>query len=490
MPIINGYWNPPLSPKQAQLVNSRSRYLLASGPKRSGKSLGNLHRMVKLAFETDRARWAVFSKTIKEAKEGGVWSDLTDIVLPDWLNANIGMDLVTPPKVDGQSRQLYLEISNRHGNRSRIALNSLDYDGDVEKVAKGKRYSGVYFSELSKFKTRNVFDITVDTLRCVHLKYEDHYWMADTNPADEGEESWIWKLWYEERCREDHEDPAFRNDLGLIEIMIPDNPFLTQREIDNLNATFRHDPDLYNRYILGKWTTATSDSHFSDVFKPEIHIVGDASGPKEEDWEVLLPEENCTALITGSDIGSINHSFHIIEPAKLADGPPIYKVLDEVVILGEKVSLADVVEQWIERMRFWERVIGGPIQWRHWSDKSAFDSYRPQAELYDYQFVYKASGGYITLQAAPKFNESVRSRVDTVRRLLFADRLLISARCKQAITMLNSLKKGTTSSKFVDRQSIFKHAFDSLSYALLAEAPIDLVPPAPEPRSGRIVLVQ
>lgn len=487
MPIIDGYWNPLLSPKQAKIASCRKRYHLVSGPKKSGKTLGCCHRVIRHAFETDRARVGLFTKTTKVAKDGGVWTDLTEIVLPEWINGNIGLELVTPPRVDGQTRQLYFEILNQHGTKSRISLNSLDYDLDIEAVIRGKRYSMIYFNELSNFKNRKVFDVSIDQLRCVHLGYDDHQWLADCNPADEGEESWIYKIFYVERTDEGHPDIAFRNDLELTEVMIEDNPFLNDRERANLYATFRHDPDLFNRYIRGLWTTGTSDSHFADVFRPEIHVIGDTTHMREEEWEVLLPSESCTELITGSDIGSINHSIHIIAPTVI-EGKISYDVIDEIVLIGEKIGLGDLTDIWMEKMAYWEKFLGHPIHWRHWSDKSAFDSYRPMAELYDYTFIHKHSGGKIMLQAAPKFPESVRKRVDVVRRLLFSDRLLISAKCTKTISMLRSLKKGKNT-EYVDRGSIHKHPFDSLSYALLAEAPSDLIPEDLGPRKGRLVMV-
>lgn len=487
MPIIDGYWHPNLSIKQAHIASCRKRYHLVSGPKKSGKTIGCCHRVIRHAFETDRARVGVFTKTIKVAKDGGVWTDLVDIALPEWIAGNIGLELVTGPKVDGQTRQVYFEILNKFKTKSRIVLNSLDYDKDIEAAIRGKRYSMIYFNELSNFRDRIVFDISIDQLRCVHLGYDDHQWLADCNPADDGEESWIYKLFYIERADEGHADPTFRNDIELTEVMIEDNPFLNDRERTNLYATFRHDPDLFDRYIKGLWVTATRDSHFTDVFRPEFHIIGDATHMREEEWDVLLPSEGCADLISGSDIGSINHSFHIIEPL-LVDGKITYNVIDELVLIGEKVGLGDLTDMFMEKMDYWESFLGRPVLWRHWSDKSAFDSFRPMAELYDQQFIHKYSDGRISLQAAPKFPESVRRRVDVIRRLLFAERLLVSAKCIRTISMLRSLKRGKGAS-FVDRSSIHKHPFDSLSYALLAEAPADLEPERVEPRSGKLILM-
>lgn len=488
MPIVDGYWQPNLSQKQVEIANCRKRYLLVSGPKKSGKTLGCCHRAMRHLWDTDRARAALFTRTKTVAKEGGVWNDIIDIVMPEWLGANMGMRLITPPKLDAQTRQAYFEVSNRHGTKSRMSLNSLDYDMDIESVARGKRWSLVWFNELSNFKNRRVFDITIDQLRCVHLGYDDHQWMGDTNPDDEGEENWIYKLWYQERIDENHQSPAFRNDLHLIEVMIHDNPFLSDRERENLIATFKYDPDLYDRYIRGIWTSSTRDSHFSDVFRPGFHIVGDTSSKNEEDWEVLLPESECDTLISGWDLGSINHSITLIEPARI-DDTTVYKVLDERVHIGENIGLELVVREAMEMFKKWEDLIGRPIIWRHWSDKNAFDAYRPAAELYDYQLVYKFSEGKIGLLAAPKFHYSIPARINLTRRLFHTERLLISARCFRTISMVRSIKKGRRSSDAIDRTSPHKHPFDSMTYPLLAECPTDELVMPLEAKRGKLIMV-
>lgn len=481
-----GLWTPPLSQKQADIYNSYSRYLLVSGPRMSGKTLGCCHKVVRHAFDTDRAMVAVFARTMKQGKDQGVWSDITSIVLPEYLEADIGMKLTVAPKIDGTTRQPYFRIQNRWGTESTITLNSLDVDSNIELI-RGKRYSMIFFTELSNFKDRMVFDVSKLQLRCFHLPFEAHQWIADTNPADEGDLSWIYEIFYKERCFEGHEDPDYRDQIGLIEVMIPDNPFLDDARRSEIYAAYRHDPDLYARYVEGKWTRSTKDSHFSDVFRPNFHIIGDTSSMKKDEWEVLLPEEGATELITGSDIGSINHSIQFIDPTPNELGQRVYRVVDEIVLIGKKLGLGDVAEMWMEKMDKWEKFLGKSVIWRHWSDKSAFDAFRPVGDGYDHTFFYKYSDGRINLQAAPKFSGSVQQRVNITRRLLFDERLLMSASCPMTIQMMRSLRKGTTALNFVDRSSEQKHPFDSLSYALISEEPADLMMDR-APRAGRIVL--
>jgi len=469
-----GYWVPISSVKQLQIFNDYHRFLLISGPKKSGKTLGCADKVLRHAWETDRARVGVFAKTVKLAVDGGCWTDLTDSLMQEWIPADMGMTIVTPPKVDGRTRQTYFEVSNVHGTVSRIVLNSLDYDDDIETVIRGKRYSMIWFNELSNFRSRKVFDISIDQLRCVHLPYTAHQWMGDTNPADEGDLSWIYKLWYGERADDDHADPKFRDELGLIEVMIPENPFLSEQERSILTATFRHDPDMYSRYIEGKWTSSSANSHFADVFRSDLHVIGEATGPRQEEWDILLPEENCIELITGWDIGSINHAISFIEPV-MSKGRLIYKVLDEIVILEQKISLSDLTDMAMEKMDYWEAQIGKDIKWRHWSDKSSFDQYRPAAEIYDYMQINVSSRGRIMLVAAPKWKDSIRDRINMTRKLLYEDRLVVSILCEQTVAMFKGLRKGNTMANFVDRSSRFKHIFDAMTYPILAESPRDFL---------------
>lgn len=495
MPSMSKIWLPPINAKQLAVFNNFKRFLLVSGPRRSSKTIGCAHKVARHAFDVNHARVSVFTKTIKVAKDGGCWTDLTEDVLPKWIEADIGMKWVTPPKVDGATRQPFCEILNRYGGVSKIVLNSVASDKEVEELTKGKKFTMVWVNELSNFKSRAVFDATTETLR--HGRDDEQQWIADTNPADDGEQSWIWQLFYNLRVAEnpppevesESDILAFRElqrSLDLIEIMIPDNSFLTEEAKRAIAAKYRHDNDLYERYVLGKWTSSSENSHFADVFRPEIHIIGNAQDLNPENWEIMLPEEECFEMITGWDLGSVNHSVHIIEPATIG-GIDLFKVLDELVILNENIALADIAEEIMERMAYWQAMIKNPLKWRHWSDKSAFDHFRPSAEVYDHSVISSASNGVINLQAAPKYKDSLKHRVNLARRLLFEDRILVSAKCPQTAGMFRGLKKGDSAINFVDRKSRWKHPFDSLTYPISAELPLEMK--EADVRTGRMVLL-
>jgi len=151
----DGNWYPDLFPKQLEVVNSQARTLLVEGPRLSGKTTATLHRIVRHLWETPDARVAMFSRTIKNSKEGGTWSLLHDVVLKEWIEAKIGLHYTTRSaekrpgfKLDSLSRTLYFRISNVHGGESTCMLFSLDHDPDIEDKAKEMEFSMVYFSEL------------------------------------------------------------------------------------------------------------------------------------------------------------------------------------------------------------------------------------------------------------------------------------------------------------------------------------------------------
>ncbi len=430
-----------------------------------------MHRIIRHAWETPYARIAMFSQTVKNAQAGGVWSDLIETCLPEWIDAGIGLKITVPPKVDGATRLHYFCMNNVFGNESRIQLHSLDYDFDIEPSIKGMRFSMVYFSELSNFRNRLVFDVVTESLRMPHLKFGEHMFLGDCNPSDEGESSWIFRLWYQYRLQDTEVRTNFQKELHLIELMIPDNPYLTDTEREDIVARYSHDPDLKARYVEGRWTLSTRDSHFTDVFFPETHILGNVSSFNEDEHEVLLPSDTCSKLVCGWDLGSRNHAAVIIESLTIND-QTFYHVIDECVVLDSNQPLGDFVDFFIMRHDYWldyiKKLHSKPVEILHWSDSSSFDQFRSASANYDHNVVAAHSGGKVMLRAAPKGPGSVMKRVDIVRRLLFSNRLFISASCVNIIQMLRSLKRGKTKAEYVQR-SPHSHVFDALSYCLFSE---------------------
>lgn len=488
MPLdAQGYWYPELSPAQLQVYNCYSRYTLVAGPKKSSKTYANLHRLVRHAVETPKGRIGMFTKTIRNAKAGGVWVDLVDLILPEWLDAkqtrftSRKADGTYGPKQDAQSRMVYVKVANAHGGETEIQLHSIDNEKEVESIAKGTRFSMFYFAELSNFRNRLVFDITSDQLRVPGLAFEDHMWLADTNPADDGEDSWIYELWYKLRMKHNRtpqENQLFKH-MALFEIMIEDNPYLSEEEKADLYARFSHDKDLEDRYIHGKWVRASQDALFHQQYSDDLHKLGDNSGRLESDWQIVLPSDHCTTLISGWDLGDNFHSAHIIEPTEAENGRAYY-VIDEVVHLDKvnRIGISDFCDMFMASYKVWMKLVTGgdlkladTFEWRHWSDKAALTNYRSGAETYDKNLVYKYSDGDVVLMGAPKFQGSIGKRINLMRILLHERKLFISAKCVRTIEMLKGLRKGKTMNQLIAPGQLHRHVFDSLTYALSAEEP-------------------
>lgn len=477
MILQNGVWVPTLSPRQMEVFNDYHRYLLVHGPRMSSKTWSIVHKMLRHAFDINGARVAMVCRTNKNAKSAGPWVDLTKIAIPEWEAAGIGFKVVEGPAMTGDTRMSYVIIRNRFGTTSEIQLHSLDYCPDVVEKFRGTKFSMFYFSELDCFNDRIVFETTVQQLRMMpQIPYDQHQWIGDTNPPDTGTNNWMHDLWFKELEREDHPDPEYQSRLHQIRFSLDDNVFLDERAKADLKGSLRSKPALYRRWVDGIWEEDLSNGFFSEVFT-DAHVLGDIHKPNRTDWDVITPSNSCVGLIAGFDIGDVNHSAHIVEKIRAPDGNHVYAVLDELVSFDRTISVREFTLAFMRLMEKWERycmkAYNRQINWRCWSDSSAM-RWRSAAEATDALIVRNVSGGKIMLQAAPKFNYSVMARVETLHRLLYDKRIFYSAACPKTILMTKALKRGTTKVEPINRNGGHIHVFDSLSYILLAEDPVDI----------------
>lgn len=487
---------PKLSAKQFALFNSFERYILATGPRRSGKTLGVAHKFIRNCFDVPHSRGLLLAKNIKLAKEGGPWSDLVDTVLPEWQQLGY-LDLVTRPKLDSQTRSLYCEISNRFGTKTRIYLASLEYDDDAEKLLKSRRFSTIWIAEATNFKKRVVFDTAIQSLRIAGLPYNQHQILLDCNPPDEGQDHWLWKIFWGERLAEIGPDniqdakqreayAKFQKQLKVIEMFIPDNPFISQDEVDELYAQYSYDKDILDRYFYGLWVTSTNDGYFSQQFQPAIHVRGNVQRPNRDEWEVILIPEDTTELYTGSDLGDKNSVTIFACKEKDDKGRSVYSIIDEVVVDNDAVGIEDYTEALFKIVSKWEEFIGKPIQWRHWSDTTAW-RHKLTSENHEAALIEQISSRMaqtrqlsrtrtIQLRRVDKYKGSVQDGIKLIKRLLFENRLFVSANCVNTIQMLRSFKptrtKGTGVEKVPD--NMLTHRFDALRYLVSAEEPLEV----------------
>lgn len=483
--------------RQFEVFNSKARAQLVCGPRLSGKTWAVLHRIARHLWETPDAQVAMFARTLKAAKDEGTWSKIHRITLKEWIASGVGMKYTTKMangtpgwKVDANTRTPYCRVTNMYGGESQLKLFSLDNDNDIEDKIKEQAFSMIYFSELSAFGDRKVLVVSLPQLRMENLRYDQHMWIADTNPADDGDASWIYQVFYREKNQSYEQYLAerkgqrvmtekvwktFYGNLSLIEIRPEENQFLDPQQLDELKVSCAYDEGLYARYVEGKWVYGDGDAsrHFRGKFNQKLHVLGDISDTDESKHQTLVPSEHCIELPTGWDLGEgTNHAVAFIEKRMVGNLPYFY-MLDEVVSVKEEVSIQDIVAEAVEKLTALEKVAGHPLGTeRCWSDRSSLERYNALADTYQHLEVLAWSNGRFELKGTPKGEGSVRARVRLLQRLLFQNRFLISAHCIHTIEMLKHLKKGKN--EFVMEKDPHKHIFDAITYLILMECAEEL----------------
>lgn len=484
-----GYWLPPICQSQYEKVFiDGHRYLLVSGPRLSGKTEAILHKVLKHAYDNPGARIAIFTITTKVGKSGGVWQDLTDRILKTWINAGIGFRVTQQPKVTGDTRQNMFKIASRFGGESEILLHSLEFAPEVHEKLRGTKWSMIWFSEIDQIAPlsgpepeqrddRQVFAAAQAQLRMEPLiPMEAHQIIMDCNPPVDGEENWLWNV-FEIETQDKTKDESYRNNFAHVKFTIDDNPFLSKdRKVDLYNS-YAYRQSLLDRLYYGKWTKDATLGHFSEMFKPEIHVLGNVQC-SEDQREVIVPTPAVKVMLSGLDLGDKHNSFVIGEKMETVENDKRvikFAIMDELCIHGREMPLRLVVEGMMEMIDKWEKFClekyNRKIQWRHWSDEAAW-RYRQVAEAMDYLLVRNLSGGKINLKPAPKYKGSIRDRVQLLQQLLFENRIYFSAQLDECITMLKVLRKGNTVADYAapPRRT---HIFDALTYLLQSEAPVD-----------------
>ena len=154
-----GRWSPPTSPKQDGLraLCRQKKFVLANGCRFSGKTVACLHALAEHAWLTPRGNACMLTVSQTVGFDSGIWKDFTEVVLPEWIGGNFGMEWVKKPWIMGVSKKPTCEVTNRWGGTTTIQLESLANEEEVEIRFKPRRYSMIYIPELSTFNNRNTF---------------------------------------------------------------------------------------------------------------------------------------------------------------------------------------------------------------------------------------------------------------------------------------------------------------------------------------------
>lgn len=481
----DGSWFPDLFPKQARLLEicrertGAQKRVLLSGPKFSGKTISAANAIIDHCWNVDNASVAIIVPSQTVGEDAGFWELLTESIIPEWIAGEFGMDWAPRgrPRQKGTTKKLVCAVMNKYGNVSKIQLDSIKEERDVEKNFFNRYFSMIYVSEAALVMRK--YSTYVALLSCFRRKgveQDDYVYLLDTNPGPLGEDEHLYKTFYVLRVQNAEmltpTEQIQQKGLRLLEIFLDDNPYLSMERKEEIKSTYRDDPELWARYGLGQWRKVTVGALFAGAFLPAIHLVGEE---RSEIEEILVPEPNCVELMTGWDFGPVNPVVEICEEffcqfeADKAGDPPkelaCFKFIDELAIYEEDLSLGDFTQLVCERMDLWEKIVGKQILWTHYSDRSAFDVKESIANIYQYQEVYAASNGRINLQPVDKRPGSVPASIRHWRRMLIQQRLLFSAQmCPKIVEMHRQLTAGKSGP--IATKSIHKHPFDAGRYII------------------------
>jgi hypothetical protein len=468
-----GRWLPDLSPRGLELFNSRSRYTLVWGPRKTGKTLAILHTLCRHIYESPQTSVAIVAKTLKVGRIGP-WGDLLNFIIPQWVAANIGFQVTKPESFMADTKMCYIRIRAADGGESQVELHSCEHPDEAESRFKSGRWSFIYISEADTFPEDKPFKVLGDQLRNPAMKFEDHHLIMDANPAEEGEEHWLFKLFFGSNGVK-HPNAQYAALFREMRFDFSHNPFIAEAEIAELAAKYQSDPVEHARFVAGRWLADRSRYIFGEVFRPATHVIG--SNLENGEMEYLVPNKSSWNLFSGWDLGDRNHACALFTARDSDSGLSIFDVIDEVVALKRDTALPDFVEAVLERMDFWESFMlkeygTNKVAWRHWSDASAF-RYRSAMDSNEELEVRRISNGRILLHAATKAPGSVRVRVNLVRKLLFENRLFFSSTCPHVVDSIAKLREGPSKAEFIRADDPRKHAFDALSYGLANESPME-----------------
>lgn len=496
MPIIEetGLWEPLMTDKQRESYYLEKRYILLTGPRMSGKTIAAVNRVIRHAWETgdesNGARIGVFCTTIKVGL-AGIWDDIYKL-LKVWEGENIvGEDdqlfkvIGTPQTSRGATRQYYMQVRNKYGAIAEFQLHSLEFEGDVEDKFLSTRYSCLYFSELQNFHERSTFDIPKNQLRALGIPYDQHLWIADTNPPEEGDQHWAYDIWFKDRVADEPPEnianendliewKRYQSELGLVEFSIDDNPLADPRDIQNIKTTYAGDPEGWARFVEGKWVRGVGfkGAWFARDFKAKRSqiVIGEAVGDDPSEWSVMLPESSSASLFVGLDTGETNHAAAIIQK-RFVNGVSHWDILNEVVSIKQEVLLEVFAEELFAKMVMYEQILGKQPDWLAWGDTS-LDRFRSNSvEGTDATVVMNATENRFFIQFAhdAKKPKTVRRRLTLIKNLIQQGRIFVSANCFKTIEMFEKLRKGNTEFQYIMKGDPNKHVFDAISYVIFSE---------------------
>lgn len=482
-------WSPSLSDKQWLAMNNKSRLLLLSGPRFSGKSIVLAHKTIMTAYDLYEGNIGIIVSSYKVATSGGAWNDVVDCAR-EWMNAGIvseyghrftitSKDANGNPgsKLEGTNRTPYLTIRNKFGTETTIRLISMDNENEVEKKLKTTRFQFIWIVELSNFIRREIVCVAEDQLRPTLLQSDpskETYWpdercqlVADTNPPKEGKKHWIYQWWFAKDSG--NFDPQYQKQVEMfarkmevIEIFLDDNTFLPATKKDELIGKYAGDPDLFTRFVLGEYPDGCADkTHlFGDVFTDNLILEGQ-----------IECDDLTDMLITGQDLGPKNKAWVLLE-RRIVEDRSVWSVLDELVYLDEYVSTEEFTMQVLAKLirindfykERWRNFKG--FKFEHWSDSSSWNLSLNDESGTEALEVFNASNGQIELRPVDKPAKSVEVGCQIIRKLMREERFFMGSNTPYLRKSLQNIRRSVKAGKTIDPGDPLKHVCDALRYPI------------------------
>ena len=415
------------------------------------------------------------------ATEGGAWEKLHSLVLPEWFDG-MGLEF-TEPKQDDQKNR-YCFIANKWGGWSRVILKSIPYGENIRARLKGIEPSYFLSDEITEQSGPDYFFVPFQQIR--RPTRAPRCFSAACNPADTGEDHWVWKNMVMVPCKTAGNDGPEIPDGGgrlknldeqfhVYHVPLSENVHWTTEQKkayqNTILAEARFDKSAIDRLIKGIWTPRpTGEGLFKEWFVPSIHIKGDAIKGVG-----LLPKPGYPITIS-YDLGQVWSSVTFEQRIPTVKSN-FWIVFDEIDHEKKRILYKNLAMEIIQHMRWWRTKVGYDFQYIHITDESAINQWRPgggEGGSYDAlvferefnKFQEEFGGQPIKLMGCPKGAGSIAARVQLLQSKLYQSEFYVSATCQKTRDMLMFLEADKKNPENPRETSRYTHKFDSVTYGM------------------------
>lgn len=432
------------------------------------------------------------------ATEGGAWEKLHNLVLPEWFD---GMGLqFTEPKQDDQKNR-YCFIGNKVGGWSRVILKSIPYGDNIRARLKGIEPSYFFSDEITEQSGPDYFFVPFQQIR--RPTRAPRIFMGACNPADTGEEHWVWKNMVMVPCntvgnKDGPDIPTAKvnkreaiygampnygggrlkgldEQFHVYHVPVEENVHWTPEQIkayqNTVLAEARFDKTAVDRLIKGLWTPRpTGEGLFKEFFVPNIHIKGDAIKGIG-----IMPKPGYPIII-GYDIGQVHNSISFLQRMPAQNGN-IWVCFGEIFKYNKRITYKNLAKEVVAHMKHWNTKAACEFSFIHIGGEDAVNQWRPGSGSYDALIFEREFNEYqkelnpdsrlqIKLQGCPRGPGSISARVGILQGKLYDGNFLVSATCHNTRQMLMLLESDKKNASVPKETSKWTHVFDSITYPL------------------------